>query len=81
MEKTPLRQAREQREMTISEVARAVETDPGNLSRVERREQRASPELAQRLARFFGYSVSEIQILYPERFAEAASADELARDD
>ena len=33
------------------------------------RKQRASPDLAERLAKHFGYAITEIQILYPERFS------------
>lgn len=68
--KTPLRHAREQRSLKIQEVAAAVDIDPGNLSRIERGKQVASRELAEKLAKFFCYSVNEIQILYPERFCQ-----------
>ncbi len=49
-------------------VASAVGLDTGNLSRIERRQQRASPSTAEALANFFDRSVTEEQILYPERF-------------
>lgn len=38
------------------------------LSRIESGKQKASPEQAERLARYWG-TVSEIEILYPERYA------------
>ena len=41
----------------------------GNISRLENGKQRASPDLAERLAKHFGYAITEIQILYPERFS------------
>jgi transcriptional regulator with XRE-family HTH domain len=65
---TPLRKAREQRGLTLQEVAKEVDTDQGNLSRIERGEQTPSKELAAALSAFFGHEVSEMQILYPERY-------------
>lgn len=65
---TPLRNARLKAKMTIQEVASSIKCDPGNLSRMERGIQRPSPEVAERLARLFSAELTEIQILYPERF-------------
>lgn len=69
--KSPLRQAREAKGQTIVEVSRAVGTDPGNLSRIENGKQRASTEIAERLAKHFAPDISEMQILYPERYISA----------
>ena len=72
----PLKAIRIQRDQTLSEVATAVGTDAGNLSRIENSKQKASPELAEKLAKHFGYAITEIQILYPERFLpEKVGAD------
>ncbi len=65
---TPLRKARLASKMTIQEVAALVNCDPGNLSRMERNIQRPSAEVAEKLAALFGPKLSEIQIIYPERF-------------
>ncbi|WP_312227085.1 helix-turn-helix transcriptional regulator [Pseudescherichia sp.] len=65
---TPLRKARLKAKMTIQEVASSIKCDPGNLSRMERGIQRPSPEVAEKLARLFSAELTEIQILYPERF-------------
>lgn len=70
--KTPLRLARERREMTIVQVSTATGIDPGNLSRIERGCQTPSKDLAEKLAQFFDNEVTEIQILYPERYSAAA---------
>lgn len=69
MTKTPLRLAREKQQETILTVAAAVGIDPGNLSRIERGEQAPSLDTAARLAGYFCGSVTEMEILYPERFA------------
>lgn len=72
---TPLRKIRLAREESIHQVADAVGTNAGNLSRIETSKQKASPELAEKLATYFGYAVTEIQILYPERFPSAPVVD------
>ncbi len=58
------------RGQTLTQVAQAIGTDAGNLSRVENGKQKPSPKMAAKLARYFGYEITEIQILYPERFVE-----------
>lgn len=68
--KSPLRRAREAKGQTIVEVSRAVGTDAGNLSRIENCKQRASTEMAEKLVAHFGSEITEIEILYPERFAK-----------
>lgn len=73
--KSPLREARERRGLTLREVANAVAMDQGNLSRVERGEQTPSKELAEALSNFFDREIDEMQIIYPERFAGPASAE------
>lgn len=66
-EDTPLRKARKAAGKTVSEVARAIEVDQSTLSRLELGTQKASARQAEGLARYLG-TVSEIEILYPERF-------------
>lgn len=68
---TPLKAMRKARSQTLEVVAAAVGTDAGNLSRIENNKQKASPEMAEKLAKHFGYAITEIQILYPERFLDA----------
>lgn len=65
---SPLKRTRLTTGRTLSEVASAVGTNPGNMSRIENGKQRASPGLAEKIAKYFGYAITEIQILYPERF-------------
>ncbi|MGZ3184384.1 MAG: helix-turn-helix transcriptional regulator [Telluria sp.] len=65
---SPLRAARERRSLSLKTVADAVNTDPGNLSRVERGEQTPSKELAEALCKYFDNSITEIEIFYPERY-------------
>lgn len=71
---TPLRKARLSRGWTLVEVADqlasigADRTDTGNLSRIERGEQRASTLLAENLSKVFNGEITEMHILYPERY-------------
>ena len=69
MSDTPLRIARVESGKTLETVARSVGVSKGYLSRVECGLQRPSPTLTEKLSRFFG-TVSEIEILYPERFTK-----------
>jgi putative transcriptional regulator len=71
---SPLKQTRLRRNGTLADVALAVGTNTGNLSRIENGKQKASPKLAEKLAKYFGYEITEIQVLYPERFTVAAVA-------
>lgn len=79
---SPLKRARLSRKWTLADVmARVAELgdrlDSGNLSRVERGEQKASPALAEKLAKVFEGDLTEIHILYPERF-QGGGDDEAA---
>ncbi len=69
---SPLKTVRLKRGQTLTEVAVAVGTDAGNMSRIENGKQKASPDMAEKLCKHFGGEITEIQILYPERFATAA---------
>ena len=73
---TPLKRARITRKWTLADVsARLAQlgdaVDSGNLSRVERGVQRASAPLAESLSKVFDGEVTEIHILYPERFPDS----------
>lgn len=73
MPKSPLRLARERRGLTINAVGQAVGIDPGNLSRIERGAQSPSLSSTEKLAAFFGNEVTEVEILYPQRYVAAAT--------
>ena len=78
---TPLKAIRLRRELTLAQVATAVDSDTGNLSRIEKGKQTASVELAAKLARFFGHEVTEMQILYPKRYmAEEDETTDIERN-
>lgn len=69
--KSPLREAREKRGMTLNALAKKVGSDVGNLSRIERGVQVPNSVLAERICKEFDGDVNELQLIYPERYAEA----------
>jgi len=77
---TPLRKARKAKGWRLSDVVDRLAaigeiTDTGNLSRLERGAQRATPQTAEALVKVFGKkALTEIHVLYPERFANQAAA-------
>lgn len=66
---SPLKRSRLKRELTLQQVANEVGIDTGNLSRIERGLQTPSKELTEKLAKYFDGEITELQIIYPERFA------------
>ncbi|ELI6453572.1 helix-turn-helix transcriptional regulator [Yersinia ruckeri] len=70
---TPLRRMRVEKNLTITEVALAVQCDVGNLSRIERGTQLTSLEMAEKLSRFYEGKVTEMQILYPQRYMKSVN--------
>lgn len=72
--KTPLRKLRLEHKKTIQDVAKATNIDVGNLSRIERGKQVTSLEIAEKLCKYFGGEISEMQILFPQRFLASDDA-------
>ncbi|PXX60710.1 hypothetical protein SAMN05660489_04364 [Pseudomonas sp. LAMO17WK12:I10] len=76
---TPLKRARTVKKWTLADVAQrlaqiGVAIDTGNLSRIERGTQCSSASLAESLSRVFDGEITEIHILYPERFIGDSTA-------
>lgn len=59
--------------MTLNALAKKVGSDVGNLSRIERGVQTPNAHLAERICSEFDGEVSELQLIYPARFADPAS--------
>jgi len=64
---SPLKLARLRRGLKSRAVAEAVNMDNGQYSRIERGAG-LTPANAEAIAKFFGHEVTEMQILYPERY-------------
>lgn len=67
---TPLRKAREKKGGSTYDVAAAVGVNQSQYSRVESGARRPSPELADRIAKYYGNAVTRDQILFPEDYAD-----------
>lgn len=66
---TPLKKARMTKKLTLEQVAEAVGSDSGNISRIERGKQNPSKEMVTKLVALFAdEGLTELQILFPERF-------------
>lgn len=80
---SPLRKARKHRGWRLHDVVTRLNEhgctlDAGNLSRIERGQQTSSTVVAEKLCLVFGGELTELQILYPERFMEQQPAKEVA---
>ena len=65
---TPLRAERERRGWVASDVARKLGIDQSYYSKIELGKLRPGPEVAEKIALHFKHGVTEMQILYPERY-------------
>lgn len=65
---TPLKLERVKRGLSGEQVAAAVNVRQATLSRVENGKRKASPELADKLAKYFKDAVTRDQILFPEYY-------------
>lgn len=54
--------------MTLNTLASLVDSDVGNLSRIERGVQIPSSELAAKICEQFDGDVNELHLIYPERY-------------
>lgn len=73
---TPLQRARSSDTRNLSQegVALAVGMTQSYYSKIERGRCKATPEIAEKIAAFLGNRVSEVEILYPERFPQPTEA-------
>lgn len=74
---TPLRKIRDEKKYSLAEVATCVSSDPGNLSRIEKGLQKPSLKLAEQLTQFFNFEISEMELLYPERYMSELDFEDL----
>lgn len=71
----PLRVARLARRMTLQELADRAQCDVGNLSRIENwKMARPSPDVAARIVAVFPEHLTELHLLYPERYVREVAS-------
>jgi transcriptional regulator with XRE-family HTH domain len=68
---THLRAERTKRGISTAQLAIAVGVSSPTINRIENRKMRASPELAERIAKFFDNAVTRDQILFPADYVES----------
>ncbi len=68
-----MRRIRVKRELRMLDVADAVGIDIGHLSRIETGKQVATAAIAEKLATYYGHAISEMEIIYPERYVSGES--------
>jgi transcriptional regulator with XRE-family HTH domain len=71
---TPLRKRRQERGLTLEQVARQIPIDPSHYAKIEKGAAKTSADNARKIASFFKSldppeHVSEMEILYPEDFS------------
>lgn len=71
---TPLKIAREKRDVSVPEICKAIGTHPQNYYRIERGDQPPKRELARRIHEYFEGDVSMGEIYDPEFVAGEVSA-------
>lgn len=71
---TPLRAIRKKTKKTLREVSIGTGIEQGNLSRIETLKQSPTPELAEKLSKYYKGKISEVQILYPLRYMAKSAA-------
>lgn len=71
MQTTPLKKVRTARNISLAALGAAVGASAPHLSNIENLQADASPDLAERLAKFFAPDLTELHILYPRRFMTA----------
>ena len=67
---TPLYKLRHAVGVTIIEVSLAIGINNGNLSKLERGLNRASPDTAAALVAYYKGAINELHLIYPERFPD-----------
>ena len=74
MTETKLAQLRAKRGLSQQKVASACGLSQSLYAKLELRRSSASPQTAAKLAAFFGHEITEMQILYPERYESMKEA-------
>ena len=68
MATTPLKKLREARGFTQAQVCKAVGIEQSTLSKMESGTNAPRKETAEALVKYFGSAITEMQLIFPERF-------------
>lgn len=75
---TPLERRRKQLGMTVEQVANSIGCSAPNYWRIESGKQQPRKDLLKTIILFFNDEVSEMEVLFPEQFADATDFDDLS---
>lgn len=67
---TPLSRIRNAVGVTTTEISKVIGLNTGNISRLENGHNRPSPETAEKLVAYFNGALTELHLIYPERFPD-----------
>ncbi len=78
MSTTPLERKRKEWALTVEQVAASIGCSPPNYWRIESGKQQPRKDLLKTIIRFFNDEVSEMEVLFPEQFADETDFDDLS---
>jgi transcriptional regulator with XRE-family HTH domain len=70
---TPLKSERINRGLSAAKLATAVGVQAPSISRLENGKMKASPDLANRIAKYFDNAITRDQILFPEDYVDVTA--------
>jgi transcriptional regulator with XRE-family HTH domain len=78
---SPLARKRKELKLTVEQVASGVGCSAPNYWRIESGEQQPRKNLLQAIIRYFDNQVTEMEILFPERFASEDDFEDLTQEE
>ncbi|MGR2920769.1 helix-turn-helix transcriptional regulator [Acinetobacter sp. 1125_18A] len=75
---TPLERKRKGLKLTVEQVASSINCSPPNYWRIESGKQQPRKDLLKAIVLFFNEEISEMEILFPEQFADESEFDDLS---
>lgn len=77
---TPLERKRKGMKLTVEQVAASVGCSPPNYWRIESGDQQPRKKLLKAILEFFNDEISEMEILFPEKFADENDFEDLTKE-
>lgn len=77
---TPLERKRKGLKLTVEQVASSIGCSPPNYWRIESGDQQPRKKLLKAILEFFNDEISEMEILFPEKFADETDFEDLTKE-
>ncbi|MCH7333467.1 helix-turn-helix transcriptional regulator [Acinetobacter modestus] len=78
---SPLERKRKELKLTVEQVASSVGCSPPNYWRIESGEQQPRKNLLKSIIQYFDGAISEMEILFPEHFADEEDFEDLSKSE